>query len=104
VRAALNAPLQVHETLVNGFWPTLRVTIDEVDCRKRASTLCEGNAEDAPFVGCNCDHPQTLFYINCDTFASYFVVVHLIDGDLKPLWLARAIRNTNSDPGHMNMI
>jgi len=57
VRVALNAPLQVHETLLDGFWLALRVTNDEFDRRKRDGKMREGDVEDASFVRCKRDCP-----------------------------------------------
>jgi hypothetical protein len=104
VRIALDAPLQVRETILDGFWPASRITNDDADRRQSDGTICEGDAEDAPFVGRKRDRPRASFRVNRDTFAGYFVVVRPADGDPKPFWLARAITNPNPDPGHMHMI
>jgi len=64
----------------------------------------EKYAKDVPFVGHRCDRPHGLFYVCCDTLSSYFVIVRLVDGDPKLVWLARAIANLNLDPWHIHMI
>jgi hypothetical protein len=104
VRTALDAPLQVRETLLDGFWPASRITHDQTIRMQRNGTLREEDAEDANFVGRKRDRPRDSFRVNRDTFAGYFVVVRPTDGDSKPFWLARAITNPNPDPGHMHMI
>src|SRR5579875_164178 len=104
VRLALDALLQVRESLLNGFWPASRITIDEGDRRQRDGTICEEDAEDTPFVGRKRDCPRASFRVNRDTFAGYFVAVRPADDDPKPFWLARAITNPNPDPGHMHLI
>ena len=104
VRLALDAPLQIREALLDGFWPASRIINDEADRRQRDGTICEEDAEDTPFVGRKRDRPRASFRVNRDTFAGYFVAVRPADDDPKPFWLARAITNPNPDPGHMHMI
>ena len=104
VRTALDAPLQVQETLQDGFWPASRVTYDEVDRRQRDGTLCEEEAEDRPFVGRRRDRPPPSFRVAHDVHEGSFVVVRPADGDPKPFWLARAITKPNADPSHIKQI
>ena len=105
VRAALDASLQSRIRLLHGFWPNTEI-IEEKDANRMQRDVIEleEEAEDTPFVGHRRDCLQASFRVNHDTFAGYFVVVRPANGDLKPFWLARAITNPNSDPGHMHMI
>ena len=104
MRAALDAPLLVRDTLQCGFWPTSRITTEVEDQIKDDGTLCEEYAEDAPFVGRRCDRPHPSFRVDRDVYAGYFVVVHPAQDDPKPFWLAMAITNPNPDSGHLHMI
>ena len=104
VTAAFDAPLQVRETLGDGFWPASRITHDEADRRQRDGTMNEEEAEDRPFVGRRRDRPPPSFRIIRDTHAGSFVVVRPADGDPKPFWLARAITKPNPDPSHIKQI
>ena len=64
--------------------------------------LCEEYAEDPSFVGRRQDRPPPSFCTGRDVYAGYFVVVHPVDDDSKPFWLARAFKNPNLDLGHVN--
>ena len=61
-------------------------------------------AKDGPFVGRRRDRPQPSFRVGRNVFTGYFIVVRPADEDLCPFWLARALTNPNSDPGHLNSI
>jgi len=92
VRATLDAHFQVRETLLDGFQLALRIVNDKSHQRRRNDKMHEGDAEDAPFVGYKRDHPCASFRVNRDTFIDYFVVVHLLDGDLSPFGLLEPLR------------
>ena len=63
VRAALDAPLLVRDTLQYGFWPASRITTDVEDQMEDDGTVREEYAEDAPFVGRRRDRPiEFLFF------------------------------------------
>ena len=104
VRIALDAPLQMHEALLDGFWLASRIAPDETDRMQKDGTLREEDAEDAPFVGRRRDRPRPSFRVNRDTHVGSFIVVRPADGDPKPFWLARAITAPSPDPWHMHMI
>ena len=105
VRSALDEPLTMRRTLVDGFWPTTRVTHEQEDEMHKDGTLREEYAEDAPFVGRRRDRPPPSFRVGRDVYAGYFIVVRPADDDDgKPFWLGRAITNPNPDPGHVNLI
>ena len=50
MRAALDEPFQVRETLQDGFWPASRITSDETDRMEDDGTLAKGYGEDVLFV------------------------------------------------------
>ena len=104
VRAALDAPLLVRDTLQYGFWPASRITTDVEDQMEDDGTVREEYAKDIPFIGRRHDRPRPSFRVGCDVYVGYFVVVCLAQDDPKPFWLARAIINPNLDPGHLHMI
>ena len=104
VRTTLDAPLQMREALLDGFWPASRIASNETDRIQRDGSLREEDAKDAPFVGRRRDCPRPLFRINCDTHIGSFIVVRSADGDPKPFWLAKAITAPSLDLGHMHMI
>ena len=104
VRSTLDEPLKRHNALRDGFWPNSIVANEGEDQYMDDGTMREEFAEDAVFVGRRHDCPRPSFCVGCDVYASYFVVVRPVDGDLWPFWLARAITNPNPDLGHVNSI
>ena len=75
IRAALDAPLLVCDTLQYGFWLASQITTNVEDQMEDNGTLCEEYAEDAPFVGRRRDRARPLFCVDRDVYAGYFVVV-----------------------------
>ena len=76
MRAALDAPLLVRDTLQYGFWPASRITTKVEDQIEDDGILREEYAEDALSVGRRRDRPRPSFCAGHDVYAIYFVVVH----------------------------
>ena len=61
VKAALDLPLPLVESLRGEFWPTSRFTPFGVDRFHEDGTLCEEFARDVPHVGCRGDRSAESF-------------------------------------------
>jgi hypothetical protein len=62
----------------------------------------EEYAEDDHFVGQVCDRPLPSFRVSRDVYAGYFVAIRPEDGDVRPVWIAQATSDPNSDQEHPN--
>ena len=61
MKAALDLPLPLVESLRGGFWPASRFIPSEVDRFHEDGTLREEYARDVPHVGCRGDRPAESF-------------------------------------------
>jgi hypothetical protein len=100
VRSTMALDISVLETLRGGFWPSSRFGLDVEDEFMDGGTV----REDAPFVGRRSDRLAQSFRVGRDVYVGYFIAVRSADGDLHPIWVARAVTNPSPDPGHRNQI
>ncbi len=80
-----------------------------VDCTIEDQFREEGNVrkeynEDEAFVGPLRNHPAPSFWVVGNLFEGYFVAVRPSDGDGRPIWIARALSNPNSNRERPNTI
>jgi hypothetical protein len=59
--------------------------------------------EDDHFVGQRRDHPAPSFRVLRDVYEGYFVAVWPVDGDSRPVWIARAKSDPNCNPEWPNI-
>ena len=105
VKAALDLPLPLEESVRSGFWPTSRFTPSQVDRFQEDGTLREEYARDVPHVGRRGDGPTESFQVARDVYAGYFLAIRPADeGTNHPFWIARALTDPNSDVSHPNCI
>ena len=76
MKAALDLPLPLEESLRGDFWPTSRFTPSEADGFQEDGTLCEEFARDVPHVGRRGDRPVESFQVARDVYAGYFFAIH----------------------------
>ena len=69
-----------------------------------ASNVHEEFDTDDPFVGQAHDRPAPSFRVGRDVFECYFVALRPCEGDERPVWIAQALSNPNSDPERPNSI
>ena len=94
MKAALDLPLPVEESLRDGFWPRSRFIPSAVDQFQEDGTLREEFARDVPHVG-----------RRGDVYAGYFLAIRSANEDTShPFWIARAVTAPNSNPSHPNCI
>jgi hypothetical protein len=91
-------------TLQDGFWLATRVEHIVEDHFMEGGVLREEFDEDAAFVGHVRDRPAPSFRVARDVYAGYFVALRPCDGDERPIWIARALMDPNSDREHPNSI
>lgn len=104
VKAALQEPLPVSSVLIDGFWPTTRVEATEADHFDEDGEDLEDYGEDEPYVGPLRDRPQPSFRVARDLYEGYFVAVRPADGDSRPVWIARALSDPNSNSEQPNCV
>ena len=105
VKAALDLPLPLVESLRGGFWPTSRFTPSEADQFHEDGTLREEFSRDVPHVGCRGDRLAESFRVARDVYAGYFLAIRPAgEGTNHPFWIARALTDPNSDINHSNCI
>ena len=105
MKAALDVPLPVEESLRDGFWPRSRFIPSAVDQFQEDGTLCEEFARDVPHVGRRGDRLVESFRIARDVYVGYFLAIRPANEDTShPFWIARAVIAPNSDPSHPNCI
>ena len=104
MNAALVYPLGVTGTLENGFWPTSRFAPRFDDQFTTDGDIREEYEEDDHFVGQVRDRLQPSFRVSRDLYAGYFVAIRPEDGDLRPVWIARATSDPNSDRERPNCV
>ena len=105
MKAALDLPLPLEESLIGGFWLTSRFTPSEADGFQEDGTLCEEFARNVPHVGHRGDHPAESFRVARDVYARYFLIIQPADeGTKHPFWIARALSDPNSNVSHPNYI
>ena len=79
VKAALDLPLPLEESLRGGFWPQLRFTPSQVDRFQEDGTLSEEYARDVSHVGRRGDRPIESFQVARDVYAGYFLAIRPAD-------------------------
>lgn len=98
VKDSLNEPMVLPNTLQDGFWPTSQIDRIAEDHFTEGGVLREEFDEDDAFVGQVRDRPAPSFRVARDVYAGYFLALRPCDGDERPVWIARAITDPNSDP------
>ena len=94
-------PLEYNAMLKDGFWPMSRVGPSFEDQFIEAGDVREEYDEDEHFVGQARDRPLESFRVNRDLYEGYFVAVRPSEEDKqRPVWIARALSNPNSNPEH----
>ncbi|KAG0581688.1 hypothetical protein KC19_3G000300 [Ceratodon purpureus] len=104
VKAALEVPIEPSIALRDGFWPSTRV--DEIleDQYGEDGKLREEFGEDDPYVGELRARPQPSFRVARDVYEGYFLAIRPADGDSRPVWIARALSDPNTNPEQPNCI
>ena len=101
---ALVLPLDLPTTLQDGFWPCSCVDWSMEDKFTDIGDLYEEFDEDDPFVRQARDRPTPLFRVGRDVYKGYFVTLRPCKDDKRPVWIAQALSNPNSDPERQNSI
>ena len=83
-----DSDILVSETLHGRFWPSSKFGLDGEDEFMDEGTIREEHTEDASFVGHRRNCPAPFFHVDRDVYTRYFIVVHSMDGDLCPFWIA----------------
>jgi hypothetical protein len=96
--------LETSISLHDGFWPTTRIPHAIEEEFTEDGDVREEYGEDDHFVGQRRDRPPPSFRVGRDLFAGYFVALRPCDGDPKPVWIARAISDPNSNPERPNTV
>ena len=104
VREALTIPMETSVSLHDGFWPTTQIPHAIEEEFTEDGDVREEYGEDDHFVGQRRDRPPPSFRVGRDLFAGYFVALRPCDGDPKPVWIARAISDPNSNPEWPNTV
>ena len=98
MKVVLDLPTGFDKTLKDGFWPTTRVAPSFEDEFTETCNVWEGYDEDLHFVGQARDCPAASFRVNRDLYEGYFVAIRPSeDDDEHPIWIARALSNSNSN-------
>jgi hypothetical protein len=90
--------------LKDGFWPSTRVVARDEDQFIEDGGHREEFAEDDAYVGELRDRPLPSFRVGRDVFEGYFLAIRPADGDSKPLWIARALSDPNTNPDQPNCV
>ena len=104
VKDVLLLPMQSNSTLMDGFWPSTRIAHELEDCFTETGAVREEFDEDDVFVGQRRDRPAPTFRVSRDLFEGYFVAIRPSDGDSRPVWIARAKSDPNSNPDRPNAV
>ena len=105
MKAALDLPLPVEESLKGSFGPRSRFTPSKADQFQEAGTLREEFATNVPHVGRRGDRPAHSFRVARDVYVGYFLAIRPVDeGTNHPFWNAKALTDPNSDVNHPNCI
>ena len=95
MKVALQDPLPSSTILKDGFWPTTRVWVAQVDQLNKEGEICEEFGEDEAYVGPLSGRLQPSFKVERDLFKGYFVAVRPAIGDSHPIWITRALFDPN---------
>ncbi len=98
VKNALALPTESYNLLRDGFWPQSRINHTLEDQYNEAGTSREEFDEDEVYIGQRRDRPAPSFRVARDLYDGYFVAIRPADGDNRPVWIARAKSNPNSNP------
>lgn len=104
VKAALEVSIEPSNVLRDGFWPLSRIDATLEDQFAEDGELREEFGEDEAYVGEIRDRPQPSFRVARDVYEGYFVAIRPSDGDSRPLWIARALSDPNTNPEQPNCI
>lgn len=91
-------------SLQDGFWPSTRIDRTIEDQFTDGGDVREDYDEDDFFVGQSRDRPAPSFRVARDVYEGYFVALRPCDGDERPVWIARALSDPNSDLERPNSI
>jgi hypothetical protein len=96
--------VQTLPSLRDGFWPVTQFASAPEDVFLEDGSVREEYDEDDHFVGQRRDYPAPSFRVLRDLFEGYFVAVRPVDGDSRPLWIARAKYDPNCNPERPNYV
>nr|PNR26858.1 hypothetical protein PHYPA_030339 [Physcomitrium patens] len=104
VKDALHEPIIPCNILREDFWPITRVRENLADQLSDDGKDHEEFGEDDPYVGPLRGRPQPSFRIGRDVREGYFVAIRPADGEIQPVWIARALSNPDCNPEKPNCI
>nr|PNR31019.1 hypothetical protein PHYPA_027335 [Physcomitrium patens] len=104
VKDALHEPIIPCNVLREGFWPITRVRENLVDQLSDDGEDHEEFGEDDPYVGPLRGRPQPSFRVGRDVREGYFVAIRPAEGEIQPVWIARALSNPDCNPEKPNCI
>lgn len=104
VKAALEEPIEPSMALKDGFWPSTRVAPRDEDQFNEDGGHREEYGEDDAYVGELRARPLPSFRVGRDVFEGYFLAIRPSDDDSRPLWIARALSDPNSNPDQPNCV
>nr|PNR45284.1 hypothetical protein PHYPA_015055 [Physcomitrium patens] len=104
VKDALHEPIIPCNVLREGFWPITRVRENLVDQFSDDGEDHEEFGEDDPYVGPLRGRPQPSFRVGRDVREGYFVAIRPAEGEIQPVWIARALSNPDCNPEKPNCI
>ncbi len=104
VKNALSLPSESFDVLRDGFWPHTRITRTEEDQYTEVGAMREEFDDDEVYIGQRRDRPPPSFRVLRDLFDGYFVAIRPADGDRRPVWIARAKSDPNTNPDKPNFV
>nr|PNR49411.1 hypothetical protein PHYPA_011307 [Physcomitrium patens] len=104
VKDALHEPIIPCNVLREGFWPITHVRENLADQLSDDGEDHEEFGEDDPYVGPLRGRPQPSFRVGRDVREGYFVAIRRAEGEIQPVWIARALSNPDCNPEKPNCI